>query len=504
MIHAAHRAIAPAAFIASAAVAMSLVPQPTAAPVASGQSSESERMMIGATAMGPACMAEIPGVPMSLCFIPGTPAEEISKVTQRLQEMWAADLAARDNGDGADGGAAYQLGNRWNINGSSLNGTPVTLRWSIPADGLSIPDGLSGGASSPSNLLATFTTKFGSAEAGKNLIRQGFTAWSNLSGITYTEVTDDNAAWGAAGGTTRGDIRIVGRTFPATGVLAYCYFPNTGDMVFVTSNSNSWSAANNNRYFRNVFMHELGHGIGISHTCPVNQTQLMEPFASAAFDGPQTDDIRGVQRYYGDRFELVNDLATTAPAPFNATGTTAVTNVSIDDNLDVDWYKFDATSGSTVSVTVSPTGPTSYLTGPQNGDGSCSAGTSVTPRVIHNLGFGIYRGANGGTLLIASDSAAAGSSESIQNFVIPATDTYRIKVSPSTTTDDIQVYSVAFTINPAPARPGDFDGDGQVGGNDLGILLASWGPVTCGNQYDLNNDCVVNGGDMGILLANWG
>jgi hypothetical protein len=124
--------------------------------------------------------------------------------------------------------------------------------------------------------------------------------------------------------------------------------------------------------------------------------------------------------------------------------------------------------------------------------------------VIHNLGFGIYRGANGGTLLIASNSAAAGTSESIQNFVIPATDTYRIKVSPSTTTDDIQVYSVAFTINPAPALPGDFDGDGQVRGNDLGILLASWGPVTCGNPYDLNNDCVINGADMGILLSNWG
>jgi hypothetical protein len=504
MIHVAHRVLAPAAFIASVAAAMSFVPQQNASQPLASAASSSDRMMIGAMAMGPACIAEIPGVPMSLCFIPGTPAEEVATVTKRLQEMWAADLAARDSGAGGDGGTAYQLGNRWSINGSSLNGSPVTLRWSMPADGLSVPDGLSGGAASPNNLLATFATKFGSADAGKNLVRLCFAAWSNLSGITYTEVTDDNAAWGSAGGTTRGDIRIVGRTFGATGVLAYTYYPNNGDMVFVTSNSNYWSAANNNRYFRNVFMHEHGHGMGIAHTCPVSQTQLMEPYASTAFDGPQTDDVRAAQRFYGDRYELVNDLATTAPAPFNATGTTAVTNVSIDDNLDVDWFKFDATIGSTVSITVSPTGPTSYLSGPQNADGSCSAGSAVAPRTIHNLGVAIYRGANGGTLLTSSDSAAAGSSEVIQNFVIPATDTFAIKVFPSTTTDDIQVYSIAFTINPAPALPGDFDGDGHVGGNDLGILLASWGPVTCGNQYDLNNDCVVNGGDMGILLANWG
>ena len=88
--------------------------------------------------------------------------------------------------------------------------------------------------------------------------------------------------------------------------------------------------------------------------------------------------------------------------------------------------------------------------------------------------------------------------------MLPATDTYRIKVFPSTTTDDIQVYSLAFSIDPTPPVKGDFDGDGHVRGNDLGILLASWGPVTCGNPYDLNNDCVINGADMGILLSNWG
>jgi hypothetical protein len=49
---------------------------------------------------------------------------------------------------------------------------------------------------------------------------------------------------------------------------------------------------------------------------------------------------------------------------------------------------------------------------------------------------------------------------------------------------------------------GDLDGDGRVGGSDLGLMLAAWGPGT--NQAaDLNRDGVVNGADMGALLGAW-
>ncbi len=47
----------------------------------------------------------------------------------------------------------------------------------------------------------------------------------------------------------------------------------------------------------------------------------------------------------------------------------------------------------------------------------------------------------------------------------------------------------------------DLDGDGVVGGSDLGLLLAAWG--TPNAAADLDGDGVVGGGDLGLLLAAW-
>lgn len=56
--------------------------------------------------------------------------------------------------------------------------------------------------------------------------------------------------------------------------------------------------------------------------------------------------------------------------------------------------------------------------------------------------------------------------------------------------------------NPCPA---DLDGDGSVGGADLGLLLGAWGPCA-GTPClgDLNLDGEVNGADLGLLLGQWG
>jgi hypothetical protein len=54
---------------------------------------------------------------------------------------------------------------------------------------------------------------------------------------------------------------------------------------------------------------------------------------------------------------------------------------------------------------------------------------------------------------------------------------------------------------------GDIDLDGAIGGSDLGIMLAYWGPVTTESVSllsDLNADGFVNGSDLGALLAHWG
>ena len=53
--------------------------------------------------------------------------------------------------------------------------------------------------------------------------------------------------------------------------------------------------------------------------------------------------------------------------------------------------------------------------------------------------------------------------------------------------------------------PGDIDGDGLVGFNDLLLLLSAWGDcVDCGNcPADLDGDCVIGFNDLLLVLANW-
>lgn len=53
----------------------------------------------------------------------------------------------------------------------------------------------------------------------------------------------------------------------------------------------------------------------------------------------------------------------------------------------------------------------------------------------------------------------------------------------------------------ADACLGDLDGDGAVGGSDLGQLLGGWGSAGTG---DLDNDGTVGGSDLGMLLGAWG
>lgn len=49
----------------------------------------------------------------------------------------------------------------------------------------------------------------------------------------------------------------------------------------------------------------------------------------------------------------------------------------------------------------------------------------------------------------------------------------------------------------------DLNGDGQVNGADLAVVLGAWGPAK-GSPADLNGDGEVNGADLAIVLGAWG
>jgi hypothetical protein len=66
-----------------------------------------------------------------------------------------------------------------------------------------------------------------------------------------------------------------------------------------------------------------------------------------------------------------------------------------------------------------------------------------------------------------------------------------------------QVVPAAWWSHGGSTLVGDIDGDGTVGGDNLGLLLANWGPCV-GCAADLDGDGEVGGSDLGLLLANWG
>jgi len=402
----------------------------------------------------------------AVCFAPNTAehiiAEQAARAAQRPQRV-GLDAFQFDDSD------------RWTttaLSGSGLGqGDPTTITWSIVPDGTDI-DGFIGEPDSPSNLIAWLDGIYGFVPGpdlqNKNwfpLFEQVFQRWGDLTGNNYVyEPNDDGGRWRALGpfnvsiasgeAGVRGDVRIAGHFIDDnSGVLAYNFFPNVGDMVLDTADNFFNTTSNNSLRLRNVLAHEHGHGIGLSHVCPANATKLMEPFVSTAYDGPQHDDILAGNRGYGDRLES-NDTDTTATnlgAPSDGT-TVVVDDVSIDDSSDTDWYSVTLPADKSINVTVRPIG-FSYLSGAQNSNGSCSAGSSFNSLIGNDLGFEVLA-PNGTTVLATVDATAAGVTEEIlQLDLLNGAGAYFVRVFGNDT--EAQMYQLEVAVEVFPPPPND-------------------------------------------------
>ena len=281
--------------------------------------------------------------PVTFCLAPGA-SDELMTTVGPLPEIFS------DN--------RYQASTRWSAtatNGGGLvQGDPTVITWSLVPDGTIINAAIpgQGEVTGPSNLFAWLNTLYPGGQAEwLPLFEDIFDRWAELSGITYVfEPNDDggsmpipNVSSGAPGLVgVRGDVRISAHRIDANGsgglnVLAYNYFPNTGDMVLDSEDSFFNNQAGNSLGFRNVLAHEHGHGLGFSHVCPVEQTKLMEPIASLAFDGPQHDDILAINRNYGDPLEHNDTTGTATDLGALSAGTTMIDTVSMDGTSDQDF-----------------------------------------------------------------------------------------------------------------------------------------------------------------------
>ena len=367
----------------------------------------------------------------------------------------------------------HSLDARWTRTASDgfnfSRGDSITLTWGFAQDGTSVA---SGSTLEDSSLVATLDNNFSEASTSSDLtgrswflIFEGtFDRFAALSGLNFSYEPNDNGATLNGGG--RGllgsvaDIRIGGRSIDGqtgSNTLAFNYFPNAGDMVIDTDNTNFFDA--NDRGFRNVVAHEFGHGLGMSHLLSNSEGFLLEPFISTSFEGPQHADILALHRGYGDHFEKGNgnDTVTNATSLGNIDNFTGVgldgaleevgmadnDFVSIDGTSDTDVFRFDVTQNGSYNFTVTPLGY-SYDLAEQASDGSANQATRVTVNTsqLNDLQFRLLD-QNGSSVLGVADVGGTGVAESLTNVSLSA-GTYYIEVTGSD--DRVQFYSLNSSV----------------------------------------------------------
>jgi hypothetical protein len=449
--------------------------------------------------------------PLVACFAEGTDPQYVEQIST-LVELQNQFFTNSD----------YYLGSRW----SGAQGTPRTLTWSFVPDGLSISSGI-GEGTSPSNLFATMDSGFAS-QGGRatwvNRFQQIFDRWSQVTGITYVRVTpngndwDDGASWGSnASAGLRGDIRISMHFIDgASNVLAYNFFPSSGDMVLDSGDiGNFASVGNQNVFLRNTVAHEHGHGMGLQHVCSSNSSQLMEPFLSTSFDGPRQDDIRGSQRHYGDPKESNESSASgttlgtlnpsgtltlgAIPNPLTGSNDPSAALLSIDAAGKTDWYLFTASSGLNATITATPVG-SSYDSTAQSG-GSCPSGTTTNGLAAANLVVDLFA-SNGTTLIATSNSASAGSPEVLSNVSL-SPGPYFVRVSASGSPTEAQLYRLTVASTCATATFTQQPASQMIEANSTLTLQAAATNATSfrwrRNGFDVVDDGRVTGSSTATL-----
>lgn len=341
----------------------------------------------------------------------------------------------------------FQTNGRWSktaTDGFDFNsqGDASIVTWSIVPDGTSTP-GLSDQSSTGSNLRAWMASIYGGSADGRAeeqawfaIFKNAFEEMAATCGLTlvYEPMDDgvlvDSSNTGAIG--VRGDIRVAARGLDGnSGNLAIAFPPDHGDMIFDSSDGTFLITSGDSIRLFNTITHELGHALGLAHVCPVNQTKLLEPSLTTGFRGPQFDEFQSLQRLYGDRFEAHgeyrdNDTAEAAKVINLVEGSPLTfSRLSIDDDRDRDFYRFEGIVGQRLNVEVIP-GEGSYLEGGETSSG-CSQGIEFDSAANHNLSVQVL-GDDGETVIFEAASGALGEPETIQLFELPRTGIYYLRV----------------------------------------------------------------------------
>ncbi len=212
-----------------------------------------------------------------------------------------------------------------------------------------------------------------------------------------------------------------------------------------------------------------------------------------AFDQPIADDPRnpwGIDLIvYGNA--MFADLAYPGGVPgylFDEGGTI---ELSADG---VNWHAVPgaAADGGLPTMGYTDVGPYSTATG--------FAPTDPARPVDPAIDAGTLLGAAYEEVVAAYDGAAGGTGVDLAAVGLASARYVRIRVA----ADAASVPEIDAVVAVRPMRAGDVDGDGDVDGADLGVLLGAWGPADAGAAADLDRDGDIDGADLGLLLGDWG
>jgi len=442
-------------------------------------------------------------------------------------------------------GFNFVSSNRWGFtatNGAVAPiGKPITLRWSIVPDGTVIPDVSFIGDDQTSNLIASFDSAFGIVGGGSDLttrlwfqrIQQTFDRWSAVSGVTFEYLSpDDGAEHGTFAGditapNLRGDIRIGGTNIDGDfgNTLAYTIFPDNGDIVMDTADTEFGNSQATHLRLRNTISHEIGHALGLGHII-ANETNvnfLMESGLNLAHDGPQMDDIRGIQHLYGDVYEKNGGNNTSATATnlqtivaeqiisrgtHAGTGTAVLSSetdfVSIANHNDIDVFSFTIESPLLLDITLAPLGPTYQEQVP--------GGPTVTTvsSAVSNLSLQVFSlDGMSEVILGTSNTNPIGQPESVLDLALADAGQYFVRITGSS--DIVQMYQISLSaetlIVTPPSLTGDYNEDGTVDAADYIVWRKTLGSSTNlaanGDNTGLSHN-VIDQADYVVWATNFG
>jgi len=414
-----------------------------------------------------------------LCFTPDTDMEYVFAINQLIEFPIRTRFqqTSRWSSTATDGGGLGQ-------------GDPTTLTYSFVPDGTSIPDGNIGLGSGNSSLFAWLNGIYGSPDIWQGIFDRVFDRWSELIGVNYVyEPNDDGSPTNNAGGQlgVRGDVRIGSFSFQNDGnggVLAYNYFPNDGDMIFDSFDTFYNSTGGQSLRLRNVIAHEHGHGLGMLHVCPIEESKLMEPFVSTNFDGPQLDDILNGIRHYGDVFEPNNSIAqATDMGSFNVGDISNLENLGVDDNSDRDFFRLTINERARILFTVAPTAD-EYLQGTQTQ--TCNGGSLTDYNRIQDLQITAVL-PNGTTIQVEDSTGFAGTESMVFDAETPGD--YYFIVEGTTNANSVQRYRTSAIVSAVPFLVPVISADAPTS-LDPGV------PNSFSVTVDPREDTIVGGSEM--------